>query len=122
MRRMMAMMIGLALLGGARAAEPPVALPAVFDAELARKTGADDYRNRARRAEYWDAMHDMFEKTDTKQAPWKVIDNNNRKAGRIAALTYVAERLEKLVPMDFPAPDPEVVKLAREAFGYKPAK
>jgi len=67
-------------------------------------------------------MHDMFEKTDTKQAPWKVIDNNNRKAGRIAALTYVAERLEKLVPMDFPAPDPEVIKLAREAFGYKPAK
>ena len=86
------------------------------------KTGTDDYRNRARRAEYWDAMHDMFEKTDTKQAPWKVIDNNNRKAGRIAALTYVAERLEKLVPMDFPAPDPEVIKLAREAFGYKPAK
>jgi AMP-polyphosphate phosphotransferase len=86
------------------------------------KTGADDYRNRARRIEYWDAMHDMFEKTDTKQAPWKVIDNNNRKAGRIAALTYVAERLEKRVPMDFPAADPEVVKLAREAFGYKPAK
>jgi len=86
------------------------------------KTGTDDYRNRARRAEYWDAMHDMFEKTDTKQAPWKVIDNNNRKAGRIAALTYVAERLEKLVPMDFPAADPAVVKMAREAFGYKPAK
>jgi hypothetical protein len=42
-----------------------------------------------------------------------VIDNNNRKAGRIAALTYVAERLEKLVPMDFPAADPEVVKLKK---------
>jgi polyphosphate kinase 2 (PPK2 family) len=85
------------------------------------KTGTDDYRNRARRADYLDAMADMFRKTDSKHAPWHVIDNNNRKAGRIAALTYVADRLEQLVPMDFPEPDPAVVALAREAFGYKPA-
>ena len=85
------------------------------------KTGADDYRNRARRADYLDAMHAMFEKTDTKRAPWHVIDNNNRKAGRIAALTYIAERLEKLVPMDMPEADPQVVALAHQAFGYKPA-
>ena len=84
------------------------------------KTGADDYRNRARRGDYLDAMHDMFRKTDTKQAPWHVIDNNHRKAGRIAALTYVAKRLEKLVPMDFPGADPEVVKLAAQAYGYRP--
>jgi polyphosphate kinase 2 (PPK2 family) len=86
------------------------------------KTGADDYRNRARRADYLDAMHDMFAKTDTKHAPWHVIDNNQRKTGRIAALSYIAETLEKLVPMDFPDADPAVVKLAREAFGYRPAK
>lgn len=86
------------------------------------KTGADDYRNRARRADYLDALHDMFKKTDSKHAPWQVIDNNNRKAGRIAALTYIADRLEALVPMDMPAVDPAVVKLAKAAFGYKPAK
>ncbi|MGC4252792.1 MAG: polyphosphate kinase [Sphingobium sp.] len=86
------------------------------------KTGADDYRNRARRADYLDAMHDMFAKTGTKHAPWHVIDNNHRKTGRIAALTYVAETLEKLVPMDFPQADPAVVKLAKEAFGYKAGK
>ncbi len=84
------------------------------------KTGAEDYRNRAQRAAYLDAMHDMFCKTDGKQAPWHVIDNNVRKAGRIAALTYVADRLEALVPMDFPAADPEVVAMARAAFGYEP--
>ncbi len=83
------------------------------------KTGADDYRNRARRADYLDAMHAMFEKTDTKRAPWHVVDNNNRKAGRIAALTYVADRLESLVPMDMPGADPAVVRLAHEAFGYR---
>jgi polyphosphate kinase 2 (PPK2 family) len=84
------------------------------------KTGADDYRNRARRAEYLDALHDMFKHTDTRWAPWHVIDNSHRKAGRIAALRYVAKTLEKLVPMDMPDADPAVVKLARDAFGYRP--
>ncbi|WP_242125592.1 polyphosphate kinase [Sphingobium sp. Sx8-8] len=83
------------------------------------KTGADDYRNRAKRADYLDAMHAMFARTDTRYAPWRVIDNNHRKAGRIAALTAVAKRLEKLVPMDFPEADPEVVKLAAKAYGYR---
>ena len=85
------------------------------------KTGADDYRNRARRADYLDAMHDMFRATDRKEAPWHIIDNNNRKAGRIAALTYAADRLEALVPLDFPDADPAVVKLAHDAFGYRPS-
>lgn len=83
------------------------------------KTGLEDYRNRARRDDYLSAMHDMFRQTDTRWAPWKVIDGNNKKAARIAALTYVAERLEAAVPMEMPEADPEVVKLAKEAFGYK---
>lgn len=86
------------------------------------KTGADDYRNRARRADYLDALSDMFDKTDSKYARWQVIDNNQRKAGRLAALKHVAKTLEKLVPMDFPKVDPEVVTLAEQAFGYKPAQ
>jgi len=86
------------------------------------KTGAEDYRNRSRREAYLEAMHDMFRQTDTRWAPWTVIDGNDRKSGRIAALTMIADRLEKMVPMDMPDPDPEVVALAREAFGYKPAK
>jgi polyphosphate kinase 2 (PPK2 family) len=85
------------------------------------KTGMDDYRNRARRDDYLDAIHDMFKHTDSHAAPWQVIDGNNRKAARIAALTHVAETLEKLVPMHMPDADPEVVKLAKKAFGYKPA-
>lgn len=83
------------------------------------KTGTDDYRNRSQRAAYLDAMHDMFGKTDTKHAPWRVIDNNHRKAGRIAALTHIADTLERLVPMDMPEADPDVVALAQAAFGYK---
>lgn len=84
------------------------------------KTGADDYRNRARRADYLAAMHDMFAQTNTRWAPWTVIDGNNKKAGRIAALTHIADTLEAAVPMTPPNLDPATVKLAHKAFGYEP--
>jgi len=83
------------------------------------KTGADDYRNRARRDDYLDAMHDMFRHTNTRWAPWTIIDGNNRKAARIAAMTAIVEHLEAQVPMHMPEADPEVVALAKQAFGYK---
>ena len=83
------------------------------------KTGTEDYRNRARRNDYEDAIEEMLARTSTERAPWKVIDNNRKKSGRIGALSYVADALEQCVPMDFPDADPEVVKLARDAFGYR---
>lgn len=84
------------------------------------KTGPDDYRNRAHRAEYLDAYHDMFERTDTRWASWKVIDGNNKKAARIAAMTYVADKLEGCIAMAPPPIDPDVAALAKAAFGYSP--
>lgn len=84
------------------------------------KTGTEEYRNRARRADYLAAMDEMFAQTNTRWAPWKVIDGNNKKAARIAALTHVAEVLEAAVPMTPPDPDPAVVQAAHKAFGYMP--
>lgn len=84
------------------------------------KTGTEDYRNRAKRKDYLAAMDEMFAQTNTRWAPWKVIDGNNKKAARIAALTHIAEALEAVVPMTPPDLDPAVVKLAGKAFGYKP--
>ncbi|MDG2532936.1 polyphosphate kinase [Sphingomonas sp. HITSZ_GF] len=81
------------------------------------KTGLEDYRNRAKRDEYLDAMHDMFAHTDTKNAPWIVIDGNDKKPARIAALTAIADALEKHVPMEPPELDPEVEKAAKKALG-----
>lgn len=81
------------------------------------KTGLEDYRNRAKRPEYLDAMAEMFRRTDTRWGPWIVIDGNNKQSARIAALTAIAERLEAHVPMD-PLPiDPELEKVARKVFG-----
>ena len=84
------------------------------------KTGVDDYRNRSKRKQYLAAMEDMFQQTDTRWAPWTVIDGNNKKAARIAAMTHVVETLEAAVPMTPPDLDPAVVKLAHKAFGYSP--
>src|SRR3546814_15595814 len=63
------------------------------------KTGTEDYRNRARREDYLAAMDDMFRLTSTRWAPWQVVDGNDKKAARIAPLTYVAYPLEAAVPM-----------------------
>lgn len=79
------------------------------------KTGPDDYRNRAKRADYLGAIEDMFAETSTEHAPWTAIDGNSRKAGRIAALTAIADQLEAKVKMEPPAIDPEFEKMARAA-------
>ncbi|MEQ1726493.1 MAG: polyphosphate kinase [Sphingopyxis sp.] len=82
------------------------------------KTGAEDYRNRAHRADYRAAYADMFAHTDTRWAPWCIVDGNSKKAARIAALTHIADTLEAKVPMTMPDADPAVVALAKDAFGY----
>ncbi len=81
------------------------------------KTGKDDYRNRARRDDYLKAYATMFERSDTRWAPWTVIDANDKKAARIAVMTHVADRLEAAVNMTPVEADPEVVALAKAAFG-----
>ncbi|MES2045367.1 MAG: polyphosphate kinase [Pseudomonadota bacterium] len=83
------------------------------------KTGPDDYRNRAKRPEYLEAMAEMFERTDTRWAPWHVIDGNDKEAARIAVLTKIADRLEANVSMDPPELDAAVAKIARKALGLK---
>ena len=83
------------------------------------KTGADDYRNRARREEYLAAYREMFARTSTEGCPWTVIDGNNKKAARIAVLTAVANRLEAAVPMGPPPLDEAVRRVAEEALEKK---
>lgn len=81
------------------------------------KTGLDDFRNRARRADYLDAMAEMFARTDTALAPWHVVAGDNKKAARLDALRHVADRMEADVPMTPPALDPELARVAAAALG-----
>ncbi len=82
------------------------------------KVTAEDFRNREKRADYLDAMGDMFTRTDTRWAPWTVIDGNNQKAARVAVLEHVVRELEASVPQDFPEADAEIMRLAEEGLGY----
>lgn len=81
------------------------------------KVTSEDFRNRARRADYLDAIDDMFRETDTRWAPWTIIDANNKKAARIACLSHVADMLERLVPTDPPKLDPDFSRYARAQLG-----
>ncbi len=81
------------------------------------KTGLDDYRNRARRADYVDAMHDMFDQTSTKAAPWHVVAANDKNAARIAVLEIACKRLAKGIELGEPALDPALLETATKVFG-----
>jgi AMP-polyphosphate phosphotransferase len=80
------------------------------------KLSPEDFRNRARRADYLKAMKDMFGQTDTRWAPWTVIDGNDKRAARIEALNAVANQLEARVPMEPPEANAEIARLAKDAF------
>ncbi len=81
------------------------------------KTGLDDYRNRARRADYLDAMHDMFERTSTKTAPWHVIAANDKNRARVRVLELAVKALAKGVPLEAAPLDPALLEAARAALG-----
>lgn len=81
------------------------------------KVTAEDFRNRDKRAAYMAATEEMLARTNSAAAPWTVIDGNNKKSARIAALTAVADALESGVPMSPPKALPEIEALARKAFG-----
>jgi AMP-polyphosphate phosphotransferase len=75
------------------------------------KVTEEDVRNRGRRKDYLEAIKDMFALTDTRWAPWRVIDGNEKKAARIAALTAVAEAMTAALPADPPPIRPEMEQL-----------
>lgn len=50
-----------------------------------------------------EVLQDVFKQTNTRWAPWHVIDDNDATAGCIAALTVIADLLEKAMPAEPPA-------------------
>jgi AMP-polyphosphate phosphotransferase len=80
------------------------------------KLSPEDFRNRARRSDYLAAMEDMFTHTDMPHAPWTLIDGNDKKAARIAALGAIADQLEANVSLTPPEADPKLRELVKGAF------
>ena len=63
----------------------------------------DDLRSLAARKAYFAAWTDCFAQTDTRWAPWTILDAGDSQASVIAALEAVALALTKSVPAEPPA-------------------
>ncbi|MEO5640473.1 MAG: polyphosphate kinase [Sphingomicrobium sp.] len=60
---------------------------------------------------------DLLRRTDTRWAPWTIIDANGHGAGSDAALSAVAAALEKSVPLEPPVEGDTVVMLGQQKAG-----
>jgi polyphosphate kinase 2 (PPK2 family) len=56
-----------------------------------------------------EALHEMFLATDTRWAPWRAIDANDKRSARVAALTAIADSFAKAMPAEPPATGDTVV-------------
>ncbi len=54
----------------------------------------EDWRNRKQWAAYESAVNDMIERTSTSQAPWTLVEANDKRFARLKVLTTLCERLE----------------------------
>jgi AMP-polyphosphate phosphotransferase len=77
----------------------------------------EDLHSHSARDGYQAAWDEMFAHCDTRWAPWRVIDGNDKRSCRIAALAAVAEALEGAVPAEPPTEDERVAMLALRKFG-----
>lgn len=81
------------------------------------KVSKSDFAAREYRAAYHASVVDMFKQTDTRWAPWKIVDANNVKSAHIAVLEHIIEILENKLPKEFPKLDASIKALAKKAFG-----
>ncbi len=59
------------------------------------KITEEDWRNREKWLQYEEAVDEMLKKTSTENAPWYIIESNDKKYARIKALKIVVDALEK---------------------------
>ncbi len=55
----------------------------------------EDWRNREKWDQYEVAVNEMLQKTSTKNAPWYIIESNDKKYARIKTLRIIVKALEK---------------------------
>lgn len=85
------------------------------------KLTGEDLRNRTRRDDYVEAIHDMFRHTSTVAAPWHAIPANSKWYARIRCLEAIGDALEAGVDIAPPPIDPVLLEAAAEALGLSPA-
>lgn len=76
------------------------------------KINAEDFRNRARRADYLRALDDMFARTSTRAARWHVVPGEYKWFARVAVVKTTVEALGEGIELKPPPLDPDVAKAA----------
>ena len=61
----------------------------------------EDWRNREKWDEYEVAVDELLQKTSTKNAPWYIIESNDKKYARIKTLKTIVKALEKACDKNF---------------------
>lgn len=82
--------------------------------------GPEELRGPEARTAYDEALAQVLGQTDTRWAPWTVLDANDSEAGELAAMAAVAAALEKAFRPEQLALDPNVVPLRRPARASRP--
>ncbi len=82
----------------------------------------EDWRNRERWADYEMAVNDMVERTSTRQAPWTLIEANDKRYARVEVLRTLCERLESALGGGDAKPAPPVRKAVKKASKPSTAK
>ena len=59
------------------------------------KLTEEDWRNREKWPQYEEAVDEMLQKTSTENAPWYIIESNDKKHARIKTLKIIVKALEK---------------------------
>jgi AMP-polyphosphate phosphotransferase len=59
------------------------------------KLTPEDWRNRDRWPAYEDAVNDMIERTSTRDAPWTLVEANDKDLARLKVLSTMGDRLER---------------------------
>ena len=86
------------------------------------KLSFEDFRNRRHWDDYVEATEEMLARTSTSNAPWCVVPAEDKKYGRIAALTEVVRRLGRGVDLGPPALDDAVLAEAQQHFQLEPSQ
>jgi polyphosphate kinase 2 (PPK2 family) len=84
------------------------------------KLSYEDFRNRKRWDDYAEAIDEMFARTSSPHAPWVLIPSNDKKYGRIAAISEIVRRLGKGVDLSPPTLDETVLSEARAHLDLEP--
>jgi len=67
----------------------------------------EDWRNREKRPAYETALEEMFHRTSTARAPWRIVPAESKRYARVRVMEEVIAAIEEgCVRHDFPLPEP----------------